>query len=274
MADTLQFVQVGDLAKGITENVLPHSAELAGQSMRLNFEDGSATHIQFNDARLLAWEVVHGMEKGRRGKACYKATCPRPGIYLVDLVQKELRATSLSLVLDISTRMASAIIGTLPTRSEILIDAFSRVLADQELTAVSVQFLRAAIDAPFEGSSHLHTHTDELIGKRIQYVYSQTEAYEHIYLNSKLYCWQCLKGIEKGLADTDRCHYYKIADKLYLFVWREKVVPTLGVVLIDLQRMKTTGKLFGYEGEDFGALVNAPIGAYATLLNITSYDLE
>jgi hypothetical protein len=166
------------------------------------------------------------------------------------------------------------VIGTLPTRSETQIDAFSRVLANQELTAVNAQFLRAVIDAPFAGQGHRHTPTVELVGKRVQYVYSRAEAYEHIYLNSMLYCWQCLKGIEKGLADTNRCHYYKIADKLYLFVWREKIVPTLGVVLIDLLHMKTTGKLFGYEGGDFGRLTNAPIGAYATLLNKTSYDLE
>ena len=73
--------------------------------------------------------------------------------------------------------------------------------------------------------------TDALVGKRVQYVYSQTEAYEHIYLNENLYTWQCLRGSEAGLADTDRCHYRRIADELYLFVWREKVVPTLGVVL-------------------------------------------
>jgi hypothetical protein len=274
MADALKFVQVGDLAKGISENALPDSTELAGQLMRLNFENGCTTRIQFYDISTTEWEVIHGTGKGRRGKGPYRATTLRPGIYLVDFVQNGMRATSFSLVLDTSARMATAVVGTLPTRSETRLDAFSRVLADQELTAVSVQFFRAAVDAPFEGPSHLHKPTDELIGKRIQYVYSQTEVYEHIYLNPELYCWQCLKGIEKGLADTDRCRYYKIADKLYLFVWREKVVPTLGVILIDLKRMKTTGKLFGYESGDFGVLTNAPVGAYAVLLNTTRYAME
>lgn len=74
-------------------------------------------------------------------------------------------------------------------------------------------------------------------------------SFEHIYLNEKLYTWHCMAGIEKGLADTDRCHYYKIAGSgtgsdagLYLFIWREKIIPTLGMVLVDFSRMKTTGK--------------------------------
>lgn len=151
MADTLKFVQVGDLAEGITENILPDSAELVGHSMLLNFEDGSATRFQFNDANTLVWEVVEGTQKGRRYKEQYKATCPRRGIYLVDFIQGEQRATSSSLVLDTGSRMATLVIGTLPTRSETQIDAFSRVLANQELTAVNAQFLRAVIDAPFAG---------------------------------------------------------------------------------------------------------------------------
>ena len=42
--------------------------------------------------------------------------------------------------------------------------------------------------------------------------------------------------------------------------------------MVDLEPMNTTGKLFGYEGDDLGALTNASIGAYATLLNVTNYS--
>jgi hypothetical protein len=135
-----------------------------------------------------------------------------------------------------------------------------------------VQFLRASIGMPLRSDVHPHNPTHELIGKRVKYVYSHTESYEHIYLNPNLYTWHCLEGIEKGLADTDRCHYFKIAEALYLFVWREKIVPTLGVVMVDLNAMKTTGKLFGFEGDDFSRLTNVPIGAHAILLNVTRYD--
>lgn len=59
--------------------------------------------------------------------------------------------------------------------------------------------------------------------------------------------------------------------KLYLFVWREKIVPTLGVVMIDLERMKTDGKIFGYHGSRFDAQSNFPVGALAQVLNVTRY---
>ena len=53
----------------------------------------------------------------------------------------------------------------------------------------------------------------------------------------------------------------------------EKVVPTLGVVLIDLAQRKTDGKIFGYQGGDFGTLSNFPIGAHAQVLNETAHPL-
>jgi len=110
-----------------------------------------------------------------------------------------------------------------------------------------------------------------LIGMRNLYIYSETERYEHIYLNEHFYAWQCLEGAEKGLADVDRCHCFRIDEQLYLFVWREKVIPTLGVVMIDLARMKTDGKIIGYQGDSFDAVSNFPVGAQATVLNITRY---
>ncbi len=48
---------------------------------------------------------------------------------------------------------------------------------------------------------------------------------------------------------------------MYLFLWREKIVPTLGVVVLDLNAMRTTGKIFGHEGNNFRKTVNFRIGA-------------
>ncbi|MFB4109944.1 MoaF C-terminal domain-containing protein, partial [Klebsiella pneumoniae] len=56
------------------------------------------------------------------------------------------------------------------------------------------------------------------------------------------------------------------------FVWREKIIPTLGVILIDLQLMRTDGKIMGYQGSDFGALSNFPVGASAKILNVTRHQ--
>jgi hypothetical protein len=83
-----------------------------------------------------------------------------------------------------------------------------------------------------------------------------------------------LKGVEAGLCDTDRCHYYKIADQLYLFVWREKIVPTLGLVMIDMLNHRSDGKIFGYAGGGFDELSNFPVASYCSLINKTEHDLD
>jgi hypothetical protein len=269
--DDLRFIQVGELAKGISENVLPAVGALSGRSLQLFFEDGSCTSLTFTSAHDLRWEVVAGSARGTRDEEAYWATCFREAVYFVDYVSRAQRATSVSLVLDLANGEATAVVGTLPAESEVRKSAYRLANEGADLTAVGVKFLRATIDRLFDSEEPHHAPTTELVGKRVKYVYSQTETYEHIYLNEKLYTWQCLTGSEKGLADTDRCHYHKIDDELYLFVWREKIVPTLGVVLLDWRQKKTTGKLFGYESDDFGRLTNTPVGAYATLLNETTY---
>jgi hypothetical protein len=270
MAD-LEFIQVGDLAKGIREESAPSLDDLRGRSLRLFFEDGSVMHMSFTGARDLSWAVVEGPGKGTSGEETYSASCPREGIYFIDYVSATQRATSVSLVVDFGSGDATMVVGTLPTQAEVQKGAFALANEGADLSFVRAQFLRAAIDRPFKADDHHHAPTNEMAGKRVMYVYSPTETYEHIYLNEKLYTWQCLAGIEKGLADTDRCHSYKLGDALYLFVWREKIVPTLGVVIADWREMKSRGKLFGYESNDFGKLVNAPIASSATLLNVTTH---
>jgi hypothetical protein len=94
-----------------------------------------------------------------------------------------------------------------------------------------------------------------------------------VYLNRDFYTWHCLSGAEwkegVGLTDTDRCYHRKIGESLYLFVWREKIIPTLGAVVIDLAEMRTSGKIYGYQGKGFEKVTNFPVGARARILNET-----
>ena len=267
----LKFIQVGELAKGISENLLPDSDALSGRSLTLFNENGTKTGICFESSHDLSWEAIEGPGKGTGGREKYRATAIREGIFFVDYISRCPGPMSISIIVDLNSNAATSVVGSLPRAAETKKDMFSRATDGLELTSVKTDFIRAAVDGPFDANGKVHAPTTEMVGKRYQYVYSKTEAYEHIYLNEKLYTWHCLAGIEKGLADTDRCHYFKIDDALYLFVWREKIIPTLGVVLIDWRQMKTTGKLFGYESDDFSSITNTPVGAYATKLNETTY---
>lgn len=262
------WISVGDLGTSfaVSSNALAPVADLAGHAYDIDFGGAVITHT-FVDGETLRWQVAGTSESGTD---TYRASSPRDGIYFVDFVKSSARATSVSLVLDLQRGIATAVIGTLPDAARAAIPAVELAWQKRELTGVDVQILAGAIDRRFDSTSAVHEATRELVGKRVLYRYNPHECYEHVYLNDSMYAWHCVSGIEQGLADADRCHYRKIRDGLYLFVWREKIVPTLGVVVIDLDARKTTGKIFGYAGNDFGKLANFPIGAYATVLNTTT----
>jgi|GEM_PF-4574275 len=58
--------------------------------------------------------------------------------------------------------------------------------------------------------------------------------------------------------------------ELYLFVWREKVIPTLIAVMISLNRNKATSKIFVFKGTDFNDVNNFTVGAKTSVLNTTT----
>lgn len=270
MSSASDWITVGALADGFAPEafILPNLADLAGRQFTLHFENGWEISHRF-EADRLSWEARDGHSNG---SAPYRATSVRPGIYLVDFLKQEDGQTwSISLVLDTNSQSFSAVIGCLPQAEETSEGLYGRALAGKELTGVQAEFLHGSLDRSWQSGACPHARTQELVGMRNRYRYSPTEVYEHIYLNEQFYTWHCLQGVEQGLCDTDRCHYLKIADELYLFVWREKIVPTLGVVMIDLKAHRSDGKIFGYAGDRFDELSNFPVASYCSILNVTQY---
>jgi hypothetical protein len=271
--DHSNWIQVGALADGFhaDSHILPPADILSGKTLNVHFEDGSVIEHRFESATRLHWRILSGDGAGAGGSESYRATSLREDIVFVDFIKSGERATSVSMVIDLSNAVVTAVVGTLPTREAIAECAFDRATAGRELTSVKASIARGTIGESFDQGARLHQRTTELVGMRNEYIYSSTERYEHIYLNEHYYSWQCIDGVEQGLGDTDRCDYLKIADALYLFIWREKIVPTLGVVMIDLANHKTDGKIFGYAGQDFGQTSNFAVGAYAQVLNHTKH---
>jgi hypothetical protein len=276
MGESARWISVGELADafGRDNYTPPPSNDLAGSSHVLYFEDGRAIEHRFVSDSLLAWTVAGGEADGVEGEAPYFALKVREGIHFVDFVAHETPPTAISLVMDLARGIATALVATLPDSADVGRSLAARVAAGLELTAVSAVFSNAALDAPFTAATLRHQTTADLIGRRVEYTYSLTERYEHIYLNADFYTWHCLKGSEEGLADTDRCHYLKLGDELYLFVWREKIIPTLGAVVADFKALRTMGKIFGHAQDGSGGLVDFPVGARARLLNVTQHETE
>ena len=269
-----EYISVGELSVGFSEHTLPRTDRLAGKRVELYYESGKKSKMTFVDIETLKWETV---DQARQDEfiCIYNAIMPRDDIYLVDFIVSYGDSKSVSVILDMHRRFATVITGIMPTAEEVMIPLIVRAEGAAPLTSVQAAFEHAAVDVPFTPTTPRHEKTADLVGERFQWVYSSKDAYEHIYLNENTYTWHCISGNEKGLADTDRCFFYKLAEKLYLFVWTEKIIPTVGVVIEDLGTMRSYGKIFGHEGYDMtGRITNFMIGSYGTFLNKTEYDFS
>jgi hypothetical protein len=267
-------IPVGELSVGFSEYALPSTDRLTGERLELHYESGERAALAFLGGEVLKWETAdrHGQEEWT---CSYRAIMPRRGIYLVDFIVPRGSGESISVVLDAPRKCATVVTGVMPTPEEVRVPLIVRAEKRMPLTPVRAIFEHAAIDGPFSDHTPRHQVTRDLVGERIQWIYSSKDAYEHIYLEENTYCWHCIAGNEKGLADTDRCFFFKIGEKLYLFVWIEKIIPTVGVVIEDLEIMRSYGKIFGLAGYDMnGPATNFPVGSYGTQLNRTEYDLS
>ena len=263
MMEPSEWIPVGALGDAFApdSNVLPHSNVLDGRQLVVHLEDGSSTRLEFGTQGRLT--VNQGHEDGRAGRStvqCYVAEVRR-GVIFLDYIDPAREARSVSMVLDLGVASCTVIQGSLPDAAGSRRCLLDRAERGESLTGVEARCLSGSIDAPFTGDTPRHPVTADLIGKRVRYTYSRSELYEHIYLSPYRYTWHCLEGAEAGLADTDQCFYRRIAGGLYLFSWQEKIVPTLGVVLVDLLQARTCGKVFGYKGFSGSGLSNFPVGA-------------
>lgn len=267
MNEPSPWIAVGELGKAFhaDANVLPRTSGLTGTIMTLNLENQRLFECRFASDTELAWRDCN--DDAGESVETYTATQIRPEVYFVDFIRHRERASAISMVLDRSRAICTVVFGELPTLREARLPLFERIANAAELTSVVATIHHGSIDAPFSSATPRHPQTEQLIGKRIEYVYSATERYEHVYLNPRFYTWHCLSGSERGLADTDRCDYFELAPRMYLFIWREKIVPTLGIVVVDLEQLRTTGKILGYRDFEFGAIANFQVGARARILS-------
>jgi hypothetical protein len=251
--------QVGELATTLGARALPPSSALGGQTLPLRFVEGGAVDVTFAPAGdQLTWTEA----PGQAWAAPCRVTQPAEGLYLVDLIDPRRPAAALTLVADLTAGAATVLTMAMPDATELSTPLFQRAQRGLDLSPVASTRRRARIGGPAaDGPVDWHAPTDRLVGRRISYRYSETDVYEHIYLSTSLYTWRCLAGTELGLADTDQTEHLAIREDLVLFIWREKIIPTLGLVLIDLAAGRSSGKVFGYTDTNLSRLTNAPIAA-------------
>ncbi|RJO79209.1 molybdenum cofactor biosynthesis protein F [Nocardia panacis] len=243
-----------EFAAGIDANRLPPTDALIGQIWTLRRSDGVDTELRFRTADLVDW--TRGAESG---SDWYQAIESAAGVYFLDQTfAARPYYSEVHLV-------------HLPSARTIRV---SSTIAEQPIPAmprVTQEFHPGTVD-PGDGrtpSGEVPGPTRDLIGWRAVYRYSPNHLYEHLYLSSERYCWQCLIGEQRGHGDVDLATTWKLAPDHYVFTFREFLIPVAATWLYNLDAMRSTGKFFGL-GQD-GSVRNAPGGAHIAELGRVSY---
>lgn len=244
-----------EFAAGIATNRLPASDALVGSTQTVQLPGRTLT-LAFEDShRLQVTDSAWGS-----GAEWYEAIEVAPSTYFVDVtfVQRPLHATTL--ILNTQTRRALLI--ECEVRSAEVAGAEPRVA--QTFTVGRLEGGEVSGESPHESR--------DLIGMRTWQTYSPNHTYEHTYLNSQRYCWQCLVGVQRGHGDVDMASYYKFGEDQYLFTFREFLIPVASVFFFNFTSGRSTGKFLGLTGT--GEISNSPAGAFMQNASLTTYAFE
>ncbi|KAA2267154.1 molybdenum cofactor biosynthesis protein MoaF [Solihabitans fulvus] len=248
--DTSTWLPLDGLAPGFDENRAPHSRKLAGREVTVLLAGGERVWHEFGADTVRWWSGERVAED-----ACEVFEVDTD-LYYVSFHRGDDPAGAVSLVLDLSAGR------TLLVRSAI-------GEPDQRPTVVTQSFHTGTVEG-VEPTGEPPAPSGDLLGRRVLWSYSREHHYEHVYLSEHWYSFHCLSGPERGLADTDACAYYRIRPGIYLFAWREKVIPCAAVTVADHRLFRSHGTLFGLH-EDGVRPVHFTFGAHGRLLSNTIY---
>lgn len=264
LSDTSTWLPLDGLAPGFDANKAPTTDDLSGRTIALVDDRGTRITHRFSADRV-EWDYAPGSGDGRpagSGSDAYEAFQVDDGLYFAQFHHEHQPNEAVSLVLDLTNGRALSVVqaigGPLPGN-----------------TAVKQLFVPSVIEG-VEPRGAEPAPTTTLIGRRVMWVYSSEHAYEHVYLSPNWYTWQCLAGPEKGLADTDENSVWQIRPGIYVFAWREKVIPCASVTIADhrdQRSIRSHGVLFGLD-ESGEVPTHFTFGAYGRLLSNTVHPAE
>ena len=264
MTTRVEWLEISEINEGLKHNSYGTNTDLAGREETLTFENGGQAVYKFN-AEDLTRETA-----GETLAASYKCIKIDESLYLAWYRQPAAPTNQTLVLLDFDSNQATEFYGLMPTLEEAKCDLITMAFTEFCCTRVKLEYQSASLNG---GPVKPVERTTEIVGNRVRWTYSETDIYEHIYLNPSFYSWQCLEGPEKGLADTDHCDYFKLREKLYLFVWREKLVPTMGFIATNYRggndALQSNGTLFGINTVNGAPEGGEIVGAKGKLVNYT-----
>ncbi|MGC4029693.1 MAG: MoaF C-terminal domain-containing protein [Steroidobacteraceae bacterium] len=240
-----------DFAAGIDTNRLPSTDALAGKALRLVFA-GYTLQLEFQSGNRLRWQ--QGPQSGE--DAC-EVVEVAPHTCFIDITYGTKPREARTLIVNLATRRVLSILCVVAEKKV------------EGVPQVSQQFDVGVLEGG-DASGIEPAPTRELIGLRTFQRYSPRHLYEHTYLSSERYCWQCLVGEQRGHGDVDLASYYKFDEQQYVFTFREFKIPVASVFFFNMRDLRSTGKFLGITAA--GAVENNRAGAYIHKASMTFYE--
>ncbi|GHG03748.1 MULTISPECIES: molybdenum cofactor biosynthesis F family protein [Amycolatopsis] len=259
LSDTANWLPLDGLESGFDANKAEPSTALADREIVVTDDRGTRITHRFG-ADTVGWDYAPGDTDplpAATGTDHYEAFDVAEGLVYAQFHHTHEPNEAVSLFLDFTTGHTLSVITTIAE-------------PQPGRTRVRQVFVPGHIDGmPVSGPAP--APTTALIGRRALWVYSEDHAYEHVYLSPQWYTWQCLAGPERGLADTDENTAYQLRPGIYVFTWREKVIPCAAVTVADHRNahdLRSHGALFGLDqtGQD---TTHFTFGAFGRLLSTT-----
>jgi hypothetical protein len=255
-APTDEWRTYDEFAAGIDTFRLP-SADLAGEALAIDLEGERHWTLDFIDAVTVAWTDEEPGRASMRVLDPYDAVRVRDDVLFINLPFTSSHRRSMTFVVSMRTNRAIAV---------------SSVIADEHedgLPQVAQEFWSGVL-AGSQPSGPEPGPTRDLIGKRNVYRYSPSHLYEHAYMSTERYMWQCLQGVQRGHGDVDLSTVWKFDHGLYLFCFREFKIAVASVWLPDLgYALRTTGIFLGLDSK--GESSHSRAGGHIYPLGSVSY---
>ena len=245
-----------DYASEMATHRLPQTAALVNQTMKITLDSGTSLDLKFADRNKVIWQS--GNEGGTDWCEVVEVA---PQTFFIDMTFTHQPHQSQTFIVNTETRQVLAV-RTIMREGDV----------GKEPRAVH-NFSAGVLGNPaIPPTGRKPAPTRDLIGLRGLYTYSPGQCFEHIYLNSQRYAWQCIIGPLRGEADVNFASVYKFDDNQYIFAFREFGLPVSTVFFYNWDQMRTTGKFFAI-GED-GAIANTPAGALIMKLSMAFFPLD
>ena len=240
-----------EFAYGIDTNRLPATEALAGSSHNISFDDGRTLELAFAKSEV-KWS------DGKEG-----------GTDKSEVIEVAPKTNFVEIVFAGRPKEAETLIINTETRRVLSIYSVVRDLKESVGEPQVAQIFRAGVIDGGVASGPVPHESRDLIGLRAHFTYSPNHVYEHTYLSSQRYSWQCLVGVQRGHGDVDLTTTYKFDDNLYIFTFREFKIAVASTFFYNFNDMRSTGKFLGITGD--GRIQNSPAGAFIRKASMTYY---